>query len=104
LIQRVPIGNPPIDVDKRTNMASWVQDRKKYHLNSTTDPPHVTQEGRSTGKKSEPTKTHFFFQAELTGDGYRLKNAVSGQSKKKKFSDLPQPVQDFVEANYSALL
>jgi hypothetical protein len=85
-------------------MASWEQGGKKYHLNSTTDPPHVTQEGRSSGKKSEPTKTHFFFQAELTGDGYRLKNAVSGQSKKKKFSDLPQAVQNFVEANYSALL
>jgi hypothetical protein len=64
----------------------------------------VTQEGRATGKKSEPTKTHFFFQAELTASGYKLKNAVSGQRGKKKFSELPDAVQRFVEANYSALL
>jgi hypothetical protein len=103
VIQRVPIGIPPIDVDKRTNMATWTQDGVTYHLNTTTDPPHVTQEGRS-GKKGESTKTHFFFEPELTRSGYKLKNAVSGQRGKKKFSELPKPVQDFVETNYSALL
>jgi hypothetical protein len=102
VIRRDMIGG--IDVDKEGRMASWVQDDVWYHLNTTTDPYHVTQEGVSKGKKKNVTKTHYFFTRE--GDDTCKdaigKGGVAGS--KKKFSQLPKPVQTFVETHFMDLI
>jgi hypothetical protein len=92
-----------IDVTLSGSMPQWDQDGLTYHLNLTTDPPHVTCENWPVkrGKKTSTTKMHFFFQRSDSGV---ISNAVSGQRGKKKFSDLPQAVQTFVSNNYTAIL
>lgn len=101
VIQRVIIGN--IDVDTNGNMATWEQEGIRYHLNVKTDPYHVTQEGISTGKKKNITKTHYFFRRknevceDAVGHG-----GVTGS--KKKFSELPKSVQQFVESHFMDLI
>ena len=94
-----------IDVTPSGSMPQWDQNGLTYHLNLTTDPPHVTCEnypvpGRGK-KKASTTKMHYFFQR---GDDGTISNAVSGQRGKKKFSDLPSAVQTFVETHYTAIL
>ena len=86
-------------------MATWEQGGRTYHLNVTTDPYHVTEEGWSPGKKSKAvTKTHYFFRRNERDECVDAigKGGVPGS--KKKFSDLPDAVQRFVETNFSALL
>jgi len=106
VVQRHKIGG--IEVDKGGGMPSWEHGGVKYHLNMTTDPPHVTQEGRSKGKKANITKTHFFFTAELNGQGqWEFKNAIGSggvAGSKKKFFQLPSEVSSFVQTNYEALI
>lgn len=102
LIQRVPIGG--IDVDKQGRMPTWEQGGNRYHLNMATDPPHITQEGRSKGKKSGATKTHFFFRVKLGTAGWEFSNATSGQRGKKKWEELPGEVRTFVATYYDDLL
>ncbi|MCL5048470.1 MAG: hypothetical protein M1374_06790 [Firmicutes bacterium] len=101
VLQRVTIDN--IEVDTSGRMATWQQNGTTYHLNVTTDPYHVTEEGHAKGKKNNITKTHYFF----TRENDKCKNAVGTggvSGSKKKFSDLPQVVQNFVEKNFMALI
>jgi len=103
LIQRVLIGG--IEVNKQTSMPQWEQDGLTYHINLKTGEFHITQEGRSQGKKKkgEKTKTHFFFQYDITPRGYVFKNKASAQKGKKMWSALPGDVRTFVETNWVAL-
>lgn len=102
-IQREMIGG--IDVDKEGRMATWEQDGRTYHLNVTTDPYHVTEEGWSPGKKSKAvTKTHYFFRRNDRDECVDAIGRGGVPGSKKKFSDLPRAVQQFVETNFSALL
>lgn len=96
VVQRVTIDR--IDVTLSGSMPQWDQNGLTYHLNLSTDPPHVTCENWPKGKGT--TKMHFFFKRQND----EIKNAVSGQRGKKKFSDLPAAVQTFVANNYTAIL
>ncbi len=101
VVQRVLIAG--IDVVASANMPQWQQGGLTYHLNMTTDPAHVTCEDYpdSTRKnKNRTSKKHFFFK----GSEGTIGDAVSGQRGKKKFSELPPAVQDFVNSNYNAIL
>jgi hypothetical protein len=101
----VAIGG--ITVDKRTNMPTWDQGGATYHINLTSETFHVTKEG--------VPKVHYFFAA----DGGDVEDVVPsaaerGRSKvkvgkevvytKNKFSDLPSAVQQYIRANYLALI
>jgi len=99
VIQRVQIAR--IDVTLSGKMPQWDQDGLTYHLNLTTDPPHITCENWPKDRGSGTTKMQFFFKRKDNGD---IVNAVSGQRGKKKFSDLPSTVQNFVSNNYDAIL
>jgi hypothetical protein len=101
VIQRVQLDG--IEVVKNANMPQWQQEGYTWHLNVTTDPSHITCEDWPApikSNKNRTTKQHFFFQ----GEPGQFKNAVSGQRGKKKFTDLPTEVQQFVNKNYMAML
>lgn len=101
VIQREVIDG--IEVTLSGKMPQWEQGGRTYHVNLTTDPPHVTCEdypAPTRKKKNRTTKMHFFY----TGGADGIKDAVSGQRGKKKFSDLPSAVQDFVADNYLAII
>lgn len=106
LLQRDDVDG--VDVNRASDMPSWDYDGKTYHLNNRTDPPHITEEGRDTsrkakGGKEDTTKNHYFFTAELTAKGWTIKNAVSGQRGKKKFSELPAGLQAWFTKNYDKI-
>jgi hypothetical protein len=100
VIQRVDVGG--VDVTLSGKMPQWVQGNLTYHLNLTTDPPHITCENWPVKKrkKTTTTKMHFFYKGGANG----IKDAVSAQRNKKKFSDLPSAVQIWFAANYTAIL
>ncbi|ONI74715.1 hypothetical protein ALI144C_38520 [Actinosynnema sp. ALI-1.44] len=98
-----------IKVDQGTNMATWVQDNVKYHLNLTYGEFHVTVE--------DGIKVHYFF----TGMGMQIKGIrpppdEQGRSikwnpktranvnTKRMFEDLPGDVQDFIKEHWSEIL
>lgn len=109
LIQRDDVGG--VDVNKGGGMPSWEWGGKTYHLNTRTDPPHITEEGRDeskAGKKGRigATKTHYFFRPVLNGT-WQMKDAIGSggyPGSKKKFSALPPGLQSWFETNYAALL
>jgi hypothetical protein len=84
------------DAESPKFMPTWDMGKSRWHLNFTTDPSHVTREN--------PTpKQHYFFTSEITPKGRDFKNAVSGQRGKKKWSELPSDVRDYVSTYYDQL-
>ena len=89
-----------IDVDPSAGMPTWEQSGQTYHLNITTDPPHITWEaGGKIGKR------HYFFEAVLNArtNSYDIKSKTGGKGT-FMFNKLPDAVQNFIEKNYEALL
>jgi hypothetical protein len=98
-VQVVAIGGINVTMrDKKDPkfMPTWDHGKTRWHLNFTTDPPHVTRENPSP-------KLQYFFNSELTATGRTFKNAVSGQRGKKKWSDLPDEVSTYVSTYFDQL-
>ena len=105
VIQRVIIDD--IEVNNSTNMPSWTQDGTDYHINLTSETPHVT------ASKARMPKIHFFF----TGSGFEIEDKqptkeergrvvkVKGESIRTStvFSKLPPLVQTFIKKNWVAI-
>ncbi|PYG02170.1 hypothetical protein SAMN05216184_101640 [Georgenia satyanarayanai] len=98
VVQRVLIAGVNVWVDG--GYVHWSMNGNRYHFNFSTATPHVTLDGE---------RIHYFF----TRDGLEFKDARPEKSEqggahkkhtKKKFSELPDTVRDYVVTNFDAML
>lgn len=94
IVQRVTkeVAGTTVSTTENGGYPQWDMAGYTWHINFNTDPFHVTREGSP--------KEHYFYKRAANGT---IKDAVSGQKDKKKFSQLPKDVQNFIRDNYDSL-